>query len=229
MSYGSVQWSCSFSCNPASIQLLTEARLTLFVLYPSNPPSTKRTSHEIPYSSVTSAESSRAWNSHKASLTFILTYIVIFLLPILLIALPKPSRYDLGIGWFFGFTSFYHIPATLVLVITQFVPQIALAWRLRHDLKSTSISIWTLGSQMILFALLAISWRLRLGTIGTGWTSEWTIRGPTDWYEQMGWRYFNYAVFAVGQAVLFVIYISSGSRDSPQAGDCEPLLRSRVG
>lgn len=89
---------------------------------------------------------------------------------------------------FLGFTSFYHIPATLVLVTTQFLPQIAFTWRLRHNLKSTSISVWTLGLQMILFALLGISWRLRLGTIGVGWTSEWTIKGPADWYELIGWR-----------------------------------------
>lgn len=109
------------------------------------------------------------WSSHKASLAFIIIYLVIFLLPAVLIALPTPSWFDFSIGVFLGFTSFYHIPATLVLVTTQFLPQIALAWRLRHSLKSTSISVWTLGLQMILFALLGISWRLRLGTIRVGW------------------------------------------------------------
>ena len=199
------------------------------MLYPSDPPSTKRTSYEVPYSKVTSAESTGPWNSHKASLTFIITYIVIFLSPAVLIALPTPSQFDFSIGAFLGFTSFYHVPATLVLVTTQALPQIALAWRLRHDLKSTSISVWTLGSQTILFALLGISWRLRLGIIGAGWTSEWTIKGPADWYELIGWRCFNYAIFAIGQAVLFVTYISFGLSDIPQARDRVSLLRNRVG
>lgn len=161
-------------------------------------------------------------------MAFIATDVVIFLLPVVAIALPTPSRFDVGIGVFLGFTSFYHIPTTLVLVTTQFLPQIALAWRLRHDLKSTSISVWTLGLQMVLFVLLGISWRLRLGIIGTGWTSDWTIKGPADWYQWVGWRCFNYTLFAFGQAVLFVICVSFGSRDFPLAGDRESLLRNRV-
>lgn len=116
-------------------------------------------------------------------------------------------RPDFGVMWLFGFTSFYHEKALPILVTTQFIPQMIMLRKLRNDLKATSISTWTLGMQMMLFAFLGTSWLHRLGKIGTGYTGDWNINGPYNYYVWVGWRWLNYVLFAIGQMILLLIYI----------------------
>jgi hypothetical protein len=92
----------------------------------------------------------------------------------------------MGTEIFIGFTSFYHIPAVIILATAQFIPQFKLAWRLRHALDYTSISSWTLGSQAVILVLVAISWRIRLRKVRLGYASEWVVRGLYDWYMMIG-------------------------------------------
>jgi hypothetical protein len=141
--------------------------------------------------------------SRKAYLAFFITYTLIFLAPAVAICLPTPDEVEFGKGIFIGFTGRYHIPVVTILATARF----KLAWQLRRKLGSTSLSTWTLGSQMIIFALLGISSRIRLGKIGIGFTHAWVICSLTEWYMMIGWRCVPYVVYSLGQAALFALLV----------------------
>jgi hypothetical protein len=145
--------------------------------------------------------------SRKAYLAFFITYTLIFLAPAIAICLPTPDEVELGKGIFIGFTGKYHIVAVTILATAQFFPQFKLAWQLRRKLGSTSLSTWTLGSQMVIFALVGMSFRIRVGKIGVGFTHAWVIRSLTEWYMMIGWRCVPYVVYGLGQAVLFALLV----------------------
>ena len=138
---------------------------------------------------------------------FFITYTLIFLAPAVAICLPSPDKVEMGKAIFIGFTSRYHIPVVTILATAQFLPQVKLAWQLRGKLGSTSMSTWTIGSQMVIFVLLGIGSRIRVGKIGVGFTHAWMIRSLTDWYLMIGWRCVPYVVYGLGQVVLFALIL----------------------
>jgi hypothetical protein len=79
---------------------------------------------------------------------------------------------------------------------------------MRQQLPESSLSIWTLATQMILFLLLGISYIVRLGKRGTGFNKPLNV--PMDlytWYRLVGWPYVNNIIYGIGQGVLFFMYL----------------------
>lgn len=183
-------------------------RLIVFVIYPNiinepaddSPPKTLAT--HVPSSTQSHPEP----NIHKAIALICITHALLWLVPAIGIALPRPKEPRMDFAPFIGLCDMICIPASLILVISQFPSQITMAWAMRRQLAASSLSIWTLAVQMIAFILLGVSWIYRLGVPGTGFNrAPAGITDPFTWYYIVSWPYINNIIYGVGQGVLFSI------------------------
>jgi hypothetical protein len=148
-----------------------------------------------------------AIHSHRASLAFVVTYILVFLVPVLCFAYP-PTDQDIGSAAIFNLLGIYHVFALPLLVVSQFIPQIRLVWSLRHDLEHTVISLWTPFLQFFCFLMVGMSWKIYHAGIGRPYTQPDSLYpGWWEWYCRIGWRWLNYVAFGIGQGVLFMLYV----------------------
>jgi hypothetical protein len=76
-----------------------------------------------------------------------------------------------------------------------------------QQLPESSLCIWTLGAQLVLFVLLGISYIVRLGKPGTGFNKPPPVMDPYTWHTILGWPYTNNIIYGVGQRILFFIYL----------------------
>lgn len=79
---------------------------------------------------------------------------------------------------------------------------------MRQQLLESSLSIWTLAAQAILFLLLGISYIARLGKPGTGFNKPPNVpMNLYTWYRLVSWPYVNNIMYGIGQGVLFFMYL----------------------
>jgi len=179
--------------------------LILFLVYqPSNEATiTETTSSSLQgFTPPAAVHTERRFDKKMLAICF--TNALIFLLPYLAIALPTPKE-NIMLGVYVTTTSFVGIPLMVVFVIAQVRPEISTIWSLRRHLGLSSLSLWTLGIQMVAFMLLGLSWVIRIGKRGTGYNSDTPHYDPFTWYFLTGWRWVNYLLYGLGQAALFFL------------------------
>ncbi|OQE13975.1 hypothetical protein PENSTE_c040G05986 [Penicillium steckii] len=132
------------------------------------------------------------------------------------------SDRELLLAWFIIPHITFVNPVVTLAISISFIIQI------RRSLEEDSpcLSFRTLATQAIIFALLAISWPLRVS-----WPSD---RIPAffdspliEWYRQIGWPAVDHFVFAIGQAILcYVTRRRSIDTEDFLSGEREPLLNT---
>jgi hypothetical protein len=126
----------------------------------------------------------------------------LFLLPVAVIALPKPSPHDWGIDIFSGLSVIVNIPVSLIFIAVQFYPQIL---ELRRSNGSPgALSLLSLGIRAVAALALALRWLQRLGQ--PTWPSGY---GTLTLWLRWGWQSFNYQVDGIGCAILLGLYAAT--------------------
>lgn len=140
--------------------------------------------------------------------TITILHAAIFLLSAMLIALPKPSPRNMGIGIFIGFSLVVNTWVALACVLLQFVPQYFEMRRM--DGESGALSLASLALQAVVMLALARRWLLRLGEAPSElglrkmpWQLWWDW--SREWY-QWGQLPFSCFVYGFGCAVLVGAY-----------------------
>ena len=158
---------------------------------------------------------------------------VLFVLPALIIALPKPTPRSMGPGLFVGFTLVFNTWVALLMVLYQFLPQY-LEWK-RMSGQPGVLSLRSLVLQMVVLSAIAVRWFMRRGSIRLEnapyppypWNYPWYCwpQMPVVWY-QWGDRSFNYILHSIGCAMLLILYHYPRNDDAqPQSASEEtPLL-----
>jgi hypothetical protein len=111
-------------------------------------------------------------------------------------------------------------PVVTFSLIASFIIQI------RRGLREESfcLSVRTLATQAVVFAVLGASWFFRVL-----WPSS---RIPAffdfplvEWYRQIGWPAVDYLAFSIGQAILcYITWRRTNGRTHSLSGEREPLL-----
>src|SRR5437016_3615843 len=112
-----------------------------------------------PASSAPSASSSSITRISIPTTAFI--HAALFLLPAVVIALPKPSPPLMGPAIFTGFSAIVNTWVSLIFVAIQFYPQYLELRRQAGD--PGALSLLTLGMQVVVLILVAVRWLQRLG------------------------------------------------------------------
>lgn len=132
------------------------------------------------------------------------------------------SDRELLLAWFIIPHITFANPVVTLAILISFIILI------RRSLQEESpcFNFRTLATQAIVFALLTISWLLRVS-----WTWD---RIPAffdspliEWYRQIRWPAIDHFVFAIGQAILcYVTWRRSIGREDFLSGEREPLLNT---
>ena len=128
----------------------------------------------------------------------------LFLLPAVLIALPKPSPRDWGNDIFAGFSAIFNTWICLLFVVLQFLPQFLELRRISG--APGSLSLLSLGAEAALLIKLGIRWWLRLGA--PTWANQ---SFPLTLWYQWRWLPFNYLIDGVGRGILLAMYLQASS------------------
>lgn len=203
-----------------------ESRFFAFFIYPDEPPAKHEAERLSRFAKTSTLHERRPQKvSRRAALAVATTWIAAFLIPLAAIAFPKPPRPDEGVSIFMGACANVLSYTIFVFLISQFIPQIKLMHHLRHEPDTTSISPWTLGLHFITFVVVGVSWRAYLYQLRPGYLHDLlsSALGPIDWYTYVGWRWFNYILFALGQGMLLCLYVyyryqSAARRNNSQRG-----------
>lgn len=126
------------------------------------------------------------------------------------------------LAFFVGCSVILLAPLSTALAISQAIPELLTLRRLGSP---QALSIVSLGSQIFIFILLAVSWDARLRPSAMK-------RAPataTGWYQFGGWIIANYGITAVVDLIILLAAISA-SQDLSMGtfgieGERTPLLR----
>lgn len=131
----------------------------------------------------------------------VLLHAIMFILPIAFITLPKPKPRNMDSGIMIGLFNMINTVVAPFLAVLQFYPQF-LEMR-RSDYDPGSLSLRSLGLQVLIFTAVAVRWFLRLGA--PAWEKSERVE-LWMWYV-WGMLPFNYLIHAVGSAILLAGYI----------------------
>jgi hypothetical protein len=126
-----------------------------------------------------------------------------------------------AVALFGGGHSMFINPIVTILSITTLFAQV------REILSQPSLralSLVGLATQAVIFAIVAISWMMRV-------KYPWNVLDfLTAWYQLVGWAAVDNAVFAIVQAVLLLLALHHVGRhaNKPPSGETEPLLGGQV-
>jgi hypothetical protein len=149
---------------------------------------------------ASSAPSGSSSTTRTSIPTTAFIHAVLFLLPAVVIALPKPSPPSMNLDIFTGFSAIINTWVSLIFVALQFYPQYLELRRQAGD--PGALSLLTLGIQAVVLILLAVRWLQRLGAPTWGRQAA-----PASYWFQWGWLPFNYIVGGVGCTVLLGMYL----------------------
>jgi hypothetical protein len=171
---------------------------TLFLRFPSSPPNVNGTN-----------TNSRIWtqSSRIISLTLLTLHTILFLIPIVFIAATDPSEVII-----FGFLVMIYVlilwPLIPLLAVGRTIPQVAALWQHRSVLKSTSLSLPSIGLQAIAYPLLGLSWCISVRNLPP-WVYNCQETWSRGWYCCSGWRWLPYVIAGAGELVSLGVYAFS--------------------
>ncbi|KAJ5200044.1 hypothetical protein N7491_009155 [Penicillium cf. griseofulvum] len=196
-------------------RLQSDRQVEIIVL--TSPDSFVLTLHYLPDSQV-----------HKGvALAIYSIFLLISIIPVLFDVITG-GPYDKGAyrNWpldiFRGFHIIFINPVVTLLIVISFVFQV------RRSLQESSpcISVRGLAIQAFVFALLGMSWLLRVRW-PTSDTSAY-YDSSLVWYRLVGWAAVDHLLFALGQAILcFIVWRYSTNAAQDPVGETEPLLNGR--
>jgi hypothetical protein len=141
-------------------------RLVLFFFYPDQI-HVDRVVNEPPFAIKTTTLSERRRHP-RTKLSLCILHTCIWVLPIMTISIPR-LRIELTF-WpktiFIGLRDFLLVPTCIVLVTCIFPLQVREIMSLERPIHESSLSPTTLALQMIMFILLGLSWKNRVGRPG---------------------------------------------------------------
>lgn len=131
-------------------------------------------------------------------------------IPAILISLKRPIEEPIfhPASIFVGLCDFYLIPACAILVTLTFPFQIVELLFAKERIHETLLSPTTLALQMIVFLLLARSWKIRVGRPGDPFNivPPGAVL-PSVIYHRGAWQWVNNLIFGIGQGLLLLIYL----------------------
>src|ERR1700722_15119272 len=167
--------------------------------------------------SASSAPSASSTTTRTSIPTTAFIHAALFLLPAIVIALPKPLPPSMNVDIFTGFSAIINTWASLIFVTLQFYPQYLELRRRAGD--PGALSLLTLGMQAVVLILIAVRWLQRLGAPTWGRQAA-----PASHWFQWGWLPFNYIVGGAGCTVLLGMYLRARRGGRVRIGEEETLL-----